>query len=396
MKIIHPANSNKEAFNEHGLPENLIVFSHLRWDFVYQRPQHLLTRLANDFNITFVEEPVTDAGKKPYYSFKRREGIVIVTPHVSDQLSPKDKNEALKVLFNEYMANKDLLNYAFWYYTPMALEFSSKFTPALVVYDCMDELSAFKFAPVRLKSLEQELLKISDIVFTGGRSLYEAKKHQHANIYPFPSSIDKKHFNRVRQIADPSRKKSELTKVTLGFYGVVDERFDTNLIKEIAAARPDWEIEIIGPIVKIDERTLPHNDNIRYLGPKNYQDLPQYMAGWDIALIPFLLNESTRFISPTKTPEYLAAGLPVISTAIKDVINPYASNNLVKVGTNADEFIKAAEDYCVLSAKQKKAWLNKVDQFLNLNSWDKTCNEMLTLIKNAIIQKTQTPFARIV
>ncbi|MGY3211353.1 glycosyltransferase [Mucilaginibacter sp. HD30] len=395
MKIIHPTKSIKEALNKHGLPENLIVFSHLRWDFVYQRPQHLLTRLANDFNITFVEEPLTGADKKPYYSFKRREGIVIITPHVSDQLSPKDKNDALKVLFNEYMANKDLLNYAFWYYTPMALEFSGKFNPALVVYDCMDELSAFKFAPVHLKTLEQELLRISDIVFTGGRSLYEAKKHQHANIYPFPSSIDKKHFNRVRQIAGTT-KKSGVASVTLGFYGVVDERFDTNLIKEIAAARPDWEIQVIGPVVKIDERTLPHNNNISYLGPKSYQDLPQYMAGWDIALIPFLLNESTRYISPTKTPEYLAAGLPVISTAIKDVINPYAGNNLVQIGANAAEFIKAAEYYCALSSEQKKAWLNQVDRFLNLNSWDKTCSKMLTVIKDTMIQKTQTRIARIV
>lgn len=396
MKIIHPTNSNEKALNERGLPENLIVFSHLRWDFVYQRPQHILTRLAGDFNITFFEEPITDADNKPYYSFKQREDIVIVTPHVSDQLSPKDKNEALKVLFNEYMTNKDLLNYAFWYYTPMALEFSNKFIPALVVYDCMDELSAFKFAPVHLKSLEQELLKISDIVFTGGRSLYEAKKHQHANIYPFPSSIDKNHFSKVRQIADTIRKETDVTKVKLGFYGVIDERFDANLIKEIAAARPHWQIEIIGPVVKIDERALPQNGNIKYLGSKSYQDLPQYMAGWDVALIPFLLNESTRYISPTKTPEYLAAGLPVVSTAIKDVINPYAINKLVQIGNNGPEFIKAIEEYCALSPKQKKAWLNRVDQFLNLNSWDKTCSKMLTHIKNAAIQKTQTPFARIV
>jgi glycosyltransferase involved in cell wall biosynthesis len=396
MKVIHSTKSTRDTFNNHELPENLIVFSHLRWDFVYQRPQHLLTRLAADFNIVFVEEPVADTNEKPFYSYKQREDVVIMTPHISGQLSAEDTKEALKGLFNEYMANKDQSNYAFWYYTPMALEFSRKFTPALVVYDCMDELSDFKFAPAHLKSLEQELLKISDVVFTGGRSLYEAKKHQHANIYPFPSSIDKVHFNSVRQIAGNLQENPAPGKVTLGFYGVIDERFDATLIKEIADARPEWEFVIIGPVVKIDPKSLPDNANIKYLGSKSYQELPQYMAEWDIALIPFLLNESTRFISPTKTPEYLAAGLPVISTGIKDVINPYANNKLVRIGANAGDFIDSAEYYCALSPKEKKAWLNRVDQFLELNSWDKTCSNMLTHIKNAVIQKSQTSFAKIV
>ena len=294
MELLNTTSDEQNFKINDDLPKNMICFSHLRWDFVFQRPQHLLTRLSKKFNIFFIEEPVFDATGHDHYSFLNRgENIIVMVPHLQPGLSAHVNKTALKNLFDKYMENRKLSEYIFWYYTPMALEFSRKYDPEITLFDCMDELSAFKFAPEELKVLEKELLKKADIVFTGGYSIYEAKKNQHSNIHPFPSSIEKEHFEKARDITRPANKN-----LTLGFYGVIDERFDIELIKGIADARPEWEIKLIGPIVKIDPAVLPKNKNIHYLGSKSYQELPQQLAKWDIALIPFLLNESTRFYQP--------------------------------------------------------------------------------------------------
>jgi glycosyltransferase involved in cell wall biosynthesis len=276
------------------------------------------------------------------------------------------------------MQPNDPSDFIFWYYTPMALTFSRQYVPKLTVFDCMDELSAFKFAPEELKHLENELLQKADIVFTGGQSLYQAKKHQHDNIHLFASSIDQSHFGKARGI-DTCPADQTTEKVKIGFFGVIDERFDYELIGAIAANRPDWHIVLIGPVVKIDPNLLPKNANIHYLGAKTYQQLPEYIASWRVALIPFLLNESTRFISPTKTPEYLAAGLPVVSTPIADVISPYGEGKIVQIADGAKEFIAAIERALAQPA-DNTAWLSKIDAFLATNSWDKTCEDMLELM----------------
>jgi glycosyltransferase involved in cell wall biosynthesis len=396
MKIINTEKETKiKQIKKAGLPQNLIVLSHLRWDFVFQRPQHLLTRLAKSFNIFYFEEPVFEAIDQEHLSFsKRADNIWIVVPHMPEGMSAEEIKNTHKQMFDRFMENKNLADYAFWYYTPMALEYSRKYNPDLVIFDCMDELSAFKFAPVELKNMEKELLKKADVVFTGGHSLYEAKKNQHFNIHPFPSSIDKAHFTKAREYKTCPEDMINTLQPKLGFYGVIDERFDIELIRGMADAKPEWQFILIGPVVKIDPATLPKNKNIHYLGSKSYQELPTYMATWDIALIPFMLNDSTKFISPTKTPEYLAAGLPVISTPIKDVVNPYGKSKLVHIGANADDFIAAAETELKTSSNLKEKWMMQVDSFLMQNSWDKTCNNMLKLMSEAVENKGYTSIAQ--
>ena len=385
-------NNQKIKILDNGMPKNLVCFSHLRWDFVFQRPQHLLTRFSRFSNVFFIEEPIFDAKGKGHYTILKREDVLIVLPHLPLGLSAEKSLIMQKSLFDQFMYKKNLADYGFWYYTPMALEFSRKYSPELIIYDCMDELSAFKFAPEELKSLEKELIKKADIVFTGGYSLYEAKKNQHGNIYPFPSSIDKDHFIKARTCKKSPSDQIKTVKPKLGFYGVIDERFDVGLIKGIADARPDWQIILIGPIVKIEPATLPTNSNIHYLGPKTYAELPAYLSDWDIALIPFLLNDSTRFISPTKTPEYLAGGVPVISTPIKDVVNPYGKKKLVYICKNVNEFIAAAEKELQLNETDK--WLKRVDDFLEQISWDETCLLMLKVIKETIKNRSLNSIAQ--
>ncbi len=362
---------------------NIICFSHLRWNFVYQRPQHLLSRFAKHYTVYFIEEPVFINGDDFNLITVTEENVHVVTPHinnVNNNVSATQTN-----LLTKLLDEQGISNYIFWYYSPMALLFSRQFNPLLVVYDCMDELSAFKFAPPQLKETEKALFESADVVFTGGYSLYQAKKNLHHNIYPFPSSIEKEHFAKARiHNQEPSDQKN-IPHPRLGFFGVLDERFDIKLIRDVAEKKPEWNFVLLGPVVKIHPDDLPQNKNIFYPGSKSYNELPAYISGWDIALIPFAINESTKFISPTKTPEYLAAGKPVISTAIKDVVSPYGDENLVSIVHSSEEFIAAAEK--LLQQKNRQQWLKHVDEFLAENSWDITFNEMNSIIKNTLNTK---------
>ena len=368
MNIIEATNyaSNPLSTNTQ-LPSTLICFSHLRWDFVYQRPQHILSRLAGQSKIYFIEEPVYTDAAAQYHVSSKAENITVFTPHLPHGLSEEEQVAAQRTLLDELLKAEQVEDYTCWYYTPMALQFSRHLTPVLTVYDCMDELAAFKFAPQQLKDLERSLFDRADVVFTGGNSLYEVKKDRHNNVHAFPSSIDKAHFGSARDIATDPKDQENIPYPRMGFFGVIDERFDIELIREVAGRKPNWQFVIIGPVVKIDPNTLPQADNIHYLGGKSYSELPAYLAGWQVATIPFALNESTRFISPTKTPEYLAAGIPVISAPINDVVHPYADEGLVRIASDADTFITEAEE--LLSSHDDSEWLKQVDEFLEFNSW---------------------------
>ena len=358
---------------------DLICFSHLRWDFVYQRPQHLLTRFSKFYRVFYWEEPVFGFEDDHYQIRKIANADVwVVVPHLRSGMEQEEIISQQRVLLDNMMQENDFEGFIAWYYSPMSLLFSDHLRPLVTIYDCMDELSAFKFAPVMLKQQELLLLSKADIVFTGGHNLYQSKKNQHTNIHPFPSSIDKEHFYTARSSANVPEDQKKIPHPQIGFYGVIDERINIELISQLATTRPDWQIILIGPIVKIDPATLPQADNIHYLGGKSYHELPAYLGGWDIAFMPFALNESTEFISPTKTPEFLAGGRRVISTSITDVMHTYGEKGLVHIADTCDEFIAAAE--YLLENKHDLKWLGEVDVYLSGISWDKTFTSMNKLI----------------
>ncbi|RYY44333.1 MAG: glycosyltransferase family 1 protein [Chitinophagaceae bacterium] len=360
-------------------PQDLLCFCHLRWDFVYQRPQHIMTRMARQYRVFFVEEHIFHNGAD-IYKVTESGAVRVVRLLLNDAPSSDTIEQRQQQLLDGMMKEYAVRSYISWYYTPMALKFTRHLQPAYTIYDCMDELSAFKFAPQEMRILEAALLKKASLVLTGGHSLYQAKKHTHSNIHPFPSSIEKEHFAKGRTIKEEPADQQQIPEKRIGFYGVIDERFDIGLVEAVARRRPDWQLVLIGPVVKIDEATLPRLQNIHYLGCKNYQELPQYLSGWDIAMIPFERNESTQFISPTKTPEYLAAGCPVISTSITDVVNPYYLHKLVHIADDADKFIAAAEREFALPDKRYTQWLKRVDRFLENVSWDYTTRQMQLLM----------------
>jgi UDP-galactopyranose mutase len=359
----------------------LICLSHLRWNFVFQRPQHLMTRCARERRVFFVEEPIFEPGVTPHAAIETSGSVTVVVPHLPSNLGADGCERAQRQLIDDVIERHRLADLVLWYYTPMALAFTDHLSPQAVIYDCMDELAAFKGAPSIITQLEAELMRRAALVLTGGQSLYEAKRHQHGNIHPFPSSVDVAHFAQARRIAADPPDQAAIPHPRLGFFGVIDERMDTALIDGAAAARPDWHFVMLGPVVKIDPATLPQRPNIHYLGSKRYEELPQYVAGWDVALLPFARNEATRFISPTKTPEYMAAGKPVVSTSIRDVVRPYGQQGLVRIADEVPAFVRA----CVAAMAEDPAKrITQADAFLRHTSWDGTWSRIRMLVDAAL------------
>ncbi len=334
-----------------------------------------MSRFARDRRVFYFEEPVFEA-VEPHLrlSVCPRTGVSVYTPILPNNIAAVDTVSLQQMLLEDMLAQNKIADYIAWYYTPMAREFAFGLKPHITIYDCMDELSAFAGAPAAMKQNEQALFANADLVFTGGATLFESKRKQHESVHLFPSSVDVAHFARARSIDRDPDDQYDLPHPRLGYAGVIDERMDVELLRSLASRRPEWQFVLLGPVVKIDPASLPQAPNIHYLGMKQYADLPQYLSGWDIGMLPFAMNDSTRFISPTKTPEYLAAGIRVVSTPIRDVITPYGDLGLVSIAGTAEEYLAAAD--AILARPGDAAFQARVDQFLSQFSWDKTWNEM--------------------
>jgi UDP-galactopyranose mutase len=372
------------------IQESVLCLSHLRWNFVYQRPQHLMTRCARDHHVVFFEEPLFDGkagASTPELELRATDaGVTVAVPHLPEETPPDVVDATLQRMVDHVCSQLPTARPVLWYYTPMALGFTHHVRARAVVYDCMDELSLFRGAPPLLADREELLLKHADVVFTGGHSLYEHKRasSQHRNIHAFPSSVDVAHFAQARDAVLEPADQEEIPHPRIGFFGVIDERMDLELVAELADARPDLQLVMIGPVMKIDPAVLPRRPNIYWLGSKRYEELPAYLAGWDVAMMPFARNDSTKFISPTKTPEYLAAGRPVVSTSIKDVVCPYGREGLAWIADSPDEFAVAIDEALTSDRIARQA---HADQYLFGQSWDRTWNEMWSHVERAIITR---------
>lgn len=359
----------------------LLVLSHLRWSFVYQRPQHLMTRFAREYNVLFLEEPVISQAAQPHLEARvEPDGVQVLVPHLPAGCEGAAAVQAQRTLLDHQLAALGVSDLMLWFYTPMALDIVEHLDACLVIYDCMDELSAFRGAPPALVERERTLLQKAQLVFTGGYSLWEAKRQWHCNVHAMPSSVDIAHFAQAREPQDEPEDMQRMPRPRLGFFGVIDERFDIDLVDRLARLRPDWQLVFIGPVVKIDPASLPQHPNVAYLGSRSYQQLPGYLASWDIAITPFALNESTRFISPTKTPEYLAGGCPVISTPVVDVVRSYGQSGVVHIASTAEEFIVEVEQ-ALRSAADREGFLAAADRALQDMSWDNTWSKMMEEIR---------------
>jgi hypothetical protein len=366
---------------------DLLCFSHLRWDFVFQRPNHLMSRAARGRRVVYVEEPVPVPGAaQAELRAEERHGVEVVTPHVPERLEGLALESTLRRLMDTLVEARGMERPVLWYYTPMALPWTAHLPASAVVYDCMDHLAGFAGAPPRLLELEARLLHSADVLFTGGARLHSLKSRQHPHAYCLPSSVDAEHFSRARGGRPVPADQSAIPAPRIGYAGVIDERVDLGLIAALAHAEPTWSVVLVGPVTKIDPDTVPAAPNIHRLGARQYARLPDYLAGWDVAIMPFAHNEATRYISPTKTPEYLAAGLPVASTSIHDVVDPYGNNGLVEIGDGADGFVAAVRRAALT---ERDALIRRVDAFLAHRSWDATWSAMDDLLEGAVDRRAR-------
>lgn len=342
---------------------DLVVFCHLRWDFVYQRPQHIISRMSEDYKILFVEEPWPSSD--PGHSLKMlSSNLHIFRPNISHL-------DELPEVLSQILGTSEVP--MAWFYSPSFCTVLKHLQFETVIYDCMDELSLFKGAPASLIQQERVLLENTDIVFTGGRSLFEAKQPHHLNVHCFPSSVDFDHFARARNGISLPSDISEIPSPIVGYFGVVDERLDLELIEETAAKLPEVSFVFIGPVVKISESDLPRLPNIHYLGMKDYQTLPNYLKAFNVAMMPFALNDATKYISPTKTLEYMAAGKPIVSTRVKDVEREYS--NSVHLVSDSTEFVENLRK--IMYPKEvDSTHVDRYGEILNKTSWNSTVSRM--------------------
>ena len=370
---------------------HLIVFCHLRWDFVWQRPQHVLSRLARHHKVLFVEEPIDSKGPSRLEKVQPLPNLEVLRPHIAGagQGFADDQMAAVREMLAAHLQRQAITDYVVWFYTPMALPLLEGLRPKAIVYDCMDELSAFKNAPALLREREAQLLEHADVVFTGGPSLYEAKRNRHPNVLCLPSAVDAEHYSPRRARADGEAMQrahalqGAMGRPRLGFFGVIDERLDIGLVDELASAHPAWQLVMVGPVAKISPDRLPRRKNIHWLGQQPYGLLPQLVAGWDVCLLPFALNESTRFISPTKTLEYMAAEKPVVSTPVRDVSVLYGHN--VRIAAAGPEFAEACRQALAETPSDVAERNTRMRKTVRRYSWDETADTMRRAIASAVI-----------
>ena len=379
------------AISERPMP-HLIVFSHLRWEFVFQRPQHLLSRLARHFHVVVVEEPMHTTGPAYLERTTPCKGVEVLRAHTPVEAGGfhDDQLSALQPMIGNYLAENLIDDYVVWFYTPMALPLLGDLAPRAVVYDCMDELSAFKNAPRQMRQRETALLKSADLVVTGGPRLYEAKRNTNPNVLCLPSAVDAAHYAAARATADTAamerarQLQGAIASPRLGFFGVIDERLDLDLVAHVADANPSWQVVMVGPVVKIDPAALPQRPNLHWLGQQSYTLLPQLVAGWDVCLMPFAMNESTEFISPTKTLEYMAAGKPVVSTPIHDVKVMFG--DIVAVAADAEAFVAACRAALAESPAHKSDRQRRMQARVAEHSWDAAAETVRSALEAVLVE----------
>ena len=368
----------------------LVTFSHHRWNFVRQRPQHVMTRLARWRPVLYVEEP-TPSNAQPTLEIEYvAPNIQVVRAHLPQDVEGfhPSGHEIHRALLQDLIRQRGWRSVAAWTYTPMAVGLVRDLQPCAIVYDCMDERPAFNGPSADMARNERDLFACAHVVMTGGPSLFAAKRNHHANVHCLPSSVDVAHFSLAPNLREPDDQ-ALIRRPRLGYFGVIDERMDLQVLDALARAHPEWQIVLVGPIVRIDAATLPQRPNLYYLGPRHYDELPSYLAGWDACLIPFAINASTRYISPTKTLEYMAGGRTIVSTPIRDIVDLY--DQIAFIGEGADGFVAACERAMALTAEERIERRLRADKVLRSTSWDATAKQMEALLRRQADVRPTSP-----
>jgi len=368
---------------------DLVVVSHLRWSFVWQRPQQLLSRLAKHHRILFIEEPVFTSEESDLSAASIQvvqPNLMVLTPRLAEAECAGTPlwlwpcQERIMQQVRDALVSLNFKHRALWFYTPTPEFMVDVVRPEMVVYDVMDELANFKFAPPQLRDQEQRLLRQSAVVFTGGASLYDAKKHHNPNTHLFASGVDGAHYEKAchPDTTTPEWMK-DIPRPRATYIGVIDERLDYDIIAAMAEARRDVQFLMCGPVVKVDPAALPKAPNLHYPGQQDYADLPRILKGTDICLMPFAMNEATKFISPTKTLEYMATHRPIVSTPIKDVERFYS--DIVYLADTPEAFIARLDDALHETPETRTRKNRREEKILAEQAWDAIADNMRALLQ---------------
>ncbi|XHR27713.1 MAG: glycosyltransferase [Chthoniobacteraceae bacterium] len=354
----------------------LIVHSHLSWDWVWQRPQQFLSRLSARHRVLFLEGPYPDEGvaepcailsEVPQYpNVTLLRSLMPARRWMDGAWVDAERFRLVEALLSGPLG-EEFRDPVQWFYDPMAVTaFAGRLGEIAVVYDCMDELSQFKGAPAELVKRERELLALADVVFAGGPKIHEAKSALHSNCHSFGCGVDEHHFGLARNgSAVLPEDIANLQGPVFGFFGVVDERMDYELVARIADSEPSWNLVMVGPRTKVEESVLPRRGNIHWLGGRAYAQLPHYASRFNVCLMPFAINAATEFINPTKALEYMATGRPIVSSAIEDVERQFS--DVAHVAQSHEEFI----DLCRQAlASPDPERIRQGIELAKLHSWD--------------------------
>jgi glycosyltransferase involved in cell wall biosynthesis len=374
----------------------IIVHCHLCWDWVWQRPQQFISRISRRHPVLFVEtlgpDPTLVAPYVRLHYHADHPNVTRVRLQFpmwrwgDEAYVDNTRRELVKDTLRGPLAGQ-FKNPVQWFYDPMTVRaFAGQMGEIGTVYDCMDEYSKFSEAHPEVSKRELELLARADVVFAGGRKLWESKRRHNDNCHFYGCGVDSAHFGRAldARTTVPHDLKRVKKKAALGFFGVVDERMDYELVTKLADADPQWSIVMVGPVLKVKEQGLPERPNLHWLGSRDYSQLPSYCKGFDVCLMPFALNQATEYINPTKALEYMAAGRPVVSTKVPDVVSNFG--NIAKIGSSHEEFISLCRQ--AINEPDQGAIERGLERAAD-STWDRIVEQMEDHIDKALAKKSR-------
>jgi glycosyltransferase involved in cell wall biosynthesis len=361
------------------MPADLIVLSHVRWTDAWQRPHHVVSRLARERRTWFVEGP-SPGGHQPPRLVTLADGDVTrawleppPTGEGDGDAAGPETVETYRRLLPGLVGPADG-DRVVWLCTPLALDIAGALDPTVLVYDvAIDELLSLRGVPQGVALAQKEALARADVVFTASPSLHRSVIEQgRPDAHLAPGGVDPAHFAAAR------RPRTDRGRPVAGYVGPIDERIDVALVAALATALADWEIRIVGPVGGIDPAALPRAANITYPGPVPYAALPEVMADLDVAVMPLAVGAAPRSTNPTTALEHLAAGLPVVTTPVPDVVTQFGT--IVDVADDAGAFALA----CVRALGQsRRRHRNRVAQLLRRHDWDAVTAGMAAVVHDA-------------
>lgn len=378
--------------------KRIVCLSSTRWSFLWQRPQQIMSRLCARHDILYVDPPFPVAEEQVRGISNDESGTLIVKnlQTINDALQifrpleisrfsypDLDSNELLKM--NQELLQCQIQKALFqlgwqhpllWLYDPRNVNLVDQLNPCGVIYDCVDSFRSFSWSHPHVSIWEEALVDRADVVLATSRALYQERLRKNRYTFLVPNAADYKHFSPWQGYEKPADI-TAISRPRLGFIGAIYEWVDLELLQVIADKSPAWNLVLIGP--KQHGLQLPERSNIHWLGQRGYAELPAYVHSFDVALIPFLVNETTQHANPIKFWEYLAAGKPVVSTLLPEIPDVpgvvWRSENHSMFCNHCAQALELVQH-----PLSRNKIITKARAIAYANSWENRCKRILRIL----------------